>query len=53
MNQRITNFVKHCDIYQKSKKPRQKKMTMPTKDQPFECLSHDTVGVFNYFIVTK
>lgn len=57
MTQDISNYVKYCNTCQLNKKPRQKKFgllqAVPTTDQPFECLSVDTVGGFNYYNSTK
>ena len=53
MTQDISLYVKHCDVCQKNKSPKQKKFgllqAMPASDQPFECLSIDSVGGFNYY----
>ncbi|GBO17388.1 Transposon Tf2-8 polyprotein [Araneus ventricosus] len=57
INQNISVFVKHCDVCQLNKKKRQKRFglfqTVPPTDRPFEYLSIDTVGRFNYYNSTK
>lgn len=57
INDDINNYVKHCHICQINKKKRQKRFGLlqevPPTDQPFECLSLDTVGGFNYYNSTK
>ncbi|GBL72710.1 Pro-Pol polyprotein [Araneus ventricosus] len=57
INQDISVFVKHCDVCQLNKKKRQKRFgllqTVPPTDRPFEYLSIDTVGGFNYYNSTK
>lgn len=53
----ISNYVKHCEICQLNKKSNQKKFGLmqmvPPTDKPFEIISVDTVGGFNYYNSTK
>ena len=57
INTDIENFVKHCHTCQINKKCKQKRFGLlqqvPPTDKPFECLSVDTVGGFNYYNSTK
>ncbi|GFT90323.1 hypothetical protein TNCV_193241 [Trichonephila clavipes] len=57
INLDISKFVKHCNICQLKKRKRQKRFgllqTVPPTDQPFEYISVDTVGGFNYYNSTK
>lgn len=58
MTQGITQYVKHCNICQTNKKPKQKNLVfllkaMPATDQPFECHNIETVYGFNYSNSTK
>ncbi|GFU80115.1 transposon Tf2-11 polyprotein [Trichonephila clavipes] len=57
INLDISKFVKHCNVCQLNKMKRQKRFgllqtVLPT-DQPFEYISVDTVGGFNYYNSTK
>ncbi|GBL53632.1 Transposon Tf2-9 polyprotein, partial [Araneus ventricosus] len=53
----ITEFVKHCSVCQLNKKRKQKRFGLlqqvPPTSTPFECISVDTVGGFNYYNSTK
>ncbi|GBM53247.1 Transposon Tf2-6 polyprotein [Araneus ventricosus] len=53
----ITEFVKHCSVCQLNKKRKQKRFGLlqqvPLTSTPFECISVDTVGCFNYYKSTK
>ncbi|GBO27396.1 Transposon Tf2-9 polyprotein [Araneus ventricosus] len=53
----ITEFVKHCSVCQLNKKRKQKEFGLlqqvPPTSTPFECISVDTVGGFNYYNSTK
>ncbi|GBM23097.1 Pro-Pol polyprotein [Araneus ventricosus] len=53
INQDISVFVKYCDVFQLNKKKGQKRLgllqTVPPTDRPFEYLSIDNVGGFNYY----
>ncbi|GFX96248.1 hypothetical protein TNCV_2291361 [Trichonephila clavipes] len=57
INLDISKFVKHCNVCQLNKRKRQKRFgllqTVPPTDQPFEYISIDTVGGFNYYNSTK
>lgn len=57
INEDIAKFVKHCHTCQMNKKPRQKRFgllqTVPQPEKPFELISLDTVGGFNYYNSTK
>ncbi|GBO38356.1 Transposon Tf2-6 polyprotein [Araneus ventricosus] len=53
----ITKFVKHCCVCQLNKNRKQKRFGLlqqvPPTSIPFECISVDTVGGFNYYNSTK
>ncbi|GBO21470.1 Transposon Tf2-11 polyprotein [Araneus ventricosus] len=53
----ITEFVKHFSVCQLNKKRKQKRFGLlqqvPPTSTPFECISVDTVGGFNYYNSTK
>ncbi|GBN69077.1 Transposon Tf2-6 polyprotein [Araneus ventricosus] len=53
----ITEFVKHCSVCQLNKERKQKRFGLlqqvPPTSTPFECISVDTVGGFNYYNSTK
>lgn len=57
MTQDITKFVKHCEVCQLNKKSNQPKFglleALPPAEQPFDIVSLDTVGGFNYYNSAK
>jgi len=57
INQDISKFVKHCNVCQLNKKPKQKRFgllqSLPPAENPFDLMSIDTVGGLNYYSSTK